>query len=414
MNNGSFPNVPQQRPGSPALDAQAAALHALGLAPQPIAPPGPAGVLTDRVLVHASFDAGCQLLNLLPADVSGLVLRGAQSLSGIRKLRRVGYKGALVQDPEGYIAAAATAEEPFALPKDGLFDVSLNEILQYQIDSGATVAMSPTGYFFSGDADPIKAAGNALMNLGREDVLFNVPLDIAWLTNDNFPQLLAVLKRITLPKVIMLGGQFNPPEKYKAAFANLRRLVAEGGHVAVFRTDLTAFDVMCHGAFAASIGTGGSLRHVIPFGQKPRSKDGKKKEPPDLSPSVLLPELMTFYKGSLLADRLSNAPKPFVCDCASCNGRALSTFIDKTHSEAAHAHGVHVWSSWLTEMRAQRVLSERADWWQERCATAIKQADVVNAEIEQFAAFEPKPPLKAWANLPAWFTAPAPQQSPAP
>lgn len=410
MNNGSFPDVPQQRPGSPALDTQTA-LQALGLAPQPVAPPGPAGVLTDRVLVHASFEAGSQLLDLLPADVSGLVLRGAQSLSGIRKLRRVGYQGALVQDPEGYIAAAATAEEPFALPKDGLFDVSLNEVLQYQIDSGATVAMSPTGYFFAGDADPIKAAGKVLMDLGRQDVLFNVPLDIAWFTNDNFPQLLAVLKRITLPKVIMLGGQFNPPEKYKAAFANLRRLVAEGGHVAVFRTDLTAFDAMCHGAFAASIGTGGSLRHIVPFGRKPQSSKKDKKEPPDLSPSVLLPELMTFYKGSLLADRLSNAPKPFVCDCASCNGRDLGTFIDKTHSEAAHAHGVHIWSAWLTDMRAQRVLSERAEWWQERCANAIKQVDVVNAEIEQFGAFEPKAPLKAWANLPAWFTAPAPQQS---
>jgi hypothetical protein len=413
MNNGFVPDVPQQRPSSPALDVQAA-LHALGRSPQPIAPPGPAGALTDRVLVHASFEAGSRLLDLLPADVSGLVLRGAQSLSGMRKLRRAGYKGALVHDPEGYVTAAATEEDPFALPKDGLFDVSLNEVLQYQIDSGATVAMSPTGYFFSGDATPIKVAGKVLMDLGREDVLFNVPLDIAWFTNDNFPQLLAVMKRIALPKVVMLGGQFNPPEKYKPAFANLRRLVAEGGNVAIFRTDLAAFDAMCHGAFAASIGTGGSLRHIVPFGKHPRAGKKDKKEPPDLSPSVLLPELMTFYKGSLLADRLANAPKRFDCDCASCNGRALSTFIDKTHSEAAHAHGVHTWSPWLAEIRAQRDLLARAEWWQERCAAAIKQVDIVNAEIEQFGAFEPKAPLKAWANLPAWATASAPQQSPTP
>lgn len=404
--NSDIP-VPLQRPGSPVPD-RAGALLALGMSPKPLTPPGSVAALTDRMLVHASFDAGYPLLSLLPADVSGLALRGAKSLTGIRELRRNQYKGVLVHDPEGYSAAAATTDEPFVLPKDhGLFGVSLNDALQAQIDAGATVAMTPTGYFLAGDADPMKVAGDIVTNLGRDDVLFSVPIDIAWLTNDSFPQLLAILSRIPVPKVILLGGQFDPMDKYRAAVANLRRLVAEGGHVAVFRTDLTAFDVMSHGAFATSIGTGGSLRHVVPFGQFPRAS--KKK---DFSPSVLLSDLMTFHKGSLLADRFANAQQPITCACSACNGRGLDTFLAKSDTFAAHAHGVQIWNSWLTDLLSQRVLFERAEWWQRKCASAIDHCDVINAQIEQPGAFKAPRPLKAWAELPAWSPMPAPATAP--
>ncbi|KOV82117.1 hypothetical protein ADL03_25665 [Nocardia sp. NRRL S-836] len=360
------------------------------------------------MLVHASFDVGYQVLGLLPADVSGLALRGAKSLTGIRELRRNQYKGVLVHDPEGYVEAAATADEPFVLPEDdGLFSVSLNDAVQAQLDAGATVAMTPTGYFLPGDADPMKVAGKMVADLDRDDVLFSVPIDVAWLTNDSFPQLVAVLSRIPVPKAILLGGQFDPMDKYRAAVANLRRLVAEGGDVAVFRTDLTAFDVMSHGAFATSIGTGGSLRHVVPLGQFPRAS--KKK---DFSPSVLLPELMTFHKGSLLSERFSNARRPPTCACSACNGRGLDTFLAKSDTPAAHAHGVHIWNSWIADMLGQRVLFERAEWWQSKCASAIDHCDVINAEIEQAGAFKAPRPLKAWAELPAWSPMPAPATAP--
>ena len=155
------------------------------------------------------------------------------------------------------------------------------------------------------------------------------------------------------------------------------------------------------GAFAASIGTGGSLRHVIPFGQKPRAS---KKN--DRSPSVLFAELMSFHKGSLLAQRFANVQSPPVCTCGSCRGRKLDTFLDKPDSLAAHAHGIHIWNEWGAEMRAQRVLGERAEWWKERCQKAVDHCDTVNIEIEQEGAFVPPGPLAAWASLDAWPTTP--------
>jgi hypothetical protein len=39
--------------------------------------------------------------------------------------------------------------------------------------------LTPTGYFRAGDSDALKAAANVVAALGRDDVLFSVPIDIA-------------------------------------------------------------------------------------------------------------------------------------------------------------------------------------------------------------------------------------------
>ncbi|TQM83046.1 hypothetical protein FHX81_5459 [Saccharothrix saharensis] len=376
--------------------ARAQALHALGLQPKPSAPPGPVGALTDRVLVHASWDAGRQLVDLLPTASSGLMLSGAEAATGVKVLSRRGHAGSRLIDPEGYRLAAATTDAPFVLQDgDGLFDMTLDMALDGQRDAGATAAITPTGFLPAGNADPLKKAADLVADLDRDDVILAMPLDIAWFNKEHFPQLLAISRQLVVPKLVFLGGQFDPMGRYKSGVANLRRLVSEAPYIGVARTDLNAFDAMTHGAFVASIGTGGSRRHVVPFGQMPISS--KK----DYSPSVLVPGLMSFYKGSVLAERFANAEPP-KCFCPSCNGRALDTFLSRDHSAAAHAHGVHTWNSWISEMHQQRTLAERADWWQQRSVEAVAYCDVLNVRIEQEGAFEAPGPLKAWAGLPSW------------
>ncbi|MFC6091534.1 hypothetical protein [Saccharothrix lopnurensis] len=406
MTNMSPANLPAPRPPTDETQARAAALHALGLRPAPAAPPGPIGELTDRVLVHTNLDTDRGTLMPLLADVDGLVLSGKKACKAVRELRRSRYQGLLLADPEGYASAAATAEEPFVLPSGGLFGASLSDVLQGQRDAGVTAVMTPTAYFRAGEIGPLKAAAKIVAALDSDDVLFSVPIDVAWLSNDHIDSLIAVLKRLALPKVVLLGGQFDPLKRYKSAVANLRRLVAEAGHVAVFRTDLTAFDVLSHGAFAASIGTGGSRRHVVPFGQFARSS-GKE---PDYSPSVLHPELMSFHKGSLLAERFGNTRPPQTCPCPACAGQGLDRFTDKSDRDAAHAHGIRIWTPWIAEMHRYRVLAERAEWWKRRCADAVAHCGIVNALIEQEGAFNAPNTLKAWSELPAWW-APASSDS---
>ncbi|WP_051385827.1 hypothetical protein [Actinokineospora inagensis] len=396
-------DVPAPRPPTDSTD-----ITALARCPGPVAPGGAVAALTDQVLVHASYEAGARLLPSLPPSAPGLVLGGVMALRGVRKLRDGGYRGILIADPEGYKKAEATPDVPFVLPEgDGLFSVSLDDVLRQQRESGASVAMTPTGYLHVGESEPLKAAVAQVAVLDRDDVLLSVPIDAAWLKDEHFPQLLAILSRTQAPKVVFLGGQGDPVASHKSAVPNLRRLVSEGGHVGVFRTDLTALDAMCHGAFVASIGTGGSHRHIVSPGEPSRARAQ------DPSPSVLYPALMSFHKGSLLAERFANTPPP-TCDCVSCLGRGLDGFLGREDTVAAHAHGVHVWSEWCEEMRSCASLADRTWWWKHRCEVAVEARMAVNELIEIPDAFKVSRPLRAWAQLPPWPSGPRPTRFPVP
>lgn len=398
--------VPEPRPSSEPPDPREVALRELAARAIPKTPPGVVGRLVDQVLVHTSWDAGRNLIADLPDGVGGIVLRGTKNGTGTRALAKARFPGEVVLDSEAHAAAAATVEAPFVLPSDGgLFGLSLDQVLDSQRQAGATVGLTPTGYLRAGDGDPLKAAADVVAKLDRDDFLLGLPLDVAWFNNDNIGLLIAVLKRLDVPKAVFLGGQFDPMDKYKSGVLNLRRLLAEGGDIAVLRTDLTAFDAMTHGAFAASIGTGGSLRHIIPYGERAFSANKD-----DQSPSVLYGDLMTFFKGKTLAERFANDPPP---TCSDCGGRPLDEFTKRSDRTAAHAHGLHTWGGWVDEMKAHTSLAARASWWKDRCAAAVAQCDIVNSQINQEGAFEAPAPLKAWADLPAWLstTSPAPRRS---
>jgi hypothetical protein len=385
----------QPRPSSNETDPRDIALRALADRSRPEAPAGPAWALTDQILVHTSWDAAHKLLDVVQSSkAGGFALHGSKAGDGVKQLKREGFDGVLLIDSESYDEALATEDAPFVLPKDTLYEVTLDEILDGQLTCGATVALTPTGYLLPGDSEALKAAADVVADLGRDDVLFSVPIDIAWLSNDHIDLLIAVLIRLEVPKAIFLGGQFDPLDRYRPAVINMRRLVSEAGHVAVLRTDLNGFDALCHGAFATSIGTGGSSRHIIPFGEQRRSSNNK-----DRSPSVLYPDLMAFFRGSTLAKRFANARAP---ECTACGSRPLDTFLDRKDSTAAHAHGVHTWSDWITGLIGQPTLADRASWWRNRCDTALAEYDVVNDRLDQPDGFKAPKALRAWAELPPW------------
>lgn len=397
------PIVPEPRPSSDKITQRETALQELSRRSAPKTAPGAAFVLTDQILLHTSWDTVRKLLPVLPEHVGGLVLRGAKAAAGIKELRRRGFDRPVVFDPEGYTRDVATENEPFVLTSDdgGLFGLTLEQELQRQRDFGACVALTPTGYIHAGDNDALKAAVERACDIDRDDVLFSAPLDVGWFTSEHIDHLIARLAMLKHPKAVFLGGQFDPMERYQDAVANLRRVVAEAGDIAVLRTDLTGFDAVSHGAFATSIGSGGSLRHMIPFGQIRRSaKDDK-------SPSVLFGELMTFHKGSTLHDRFANDRAP-ICYCRPCQGRALDTFLDKEDAIPAHQHSLCTWAAWIPDLRDQHNLADRATWWRNRCAAAIESADVINGRINQPDAFTAPETLRAWAELPTWPSATRP------
>jgi hypothetical protein len=352
----------------------------------------------------------------LDSDHGGLVLCGKNADRRARELRVQGYDSILIIDQAAYESEAATTDEPFALPEGRLFGDRLDDVLQQQLDCEADVALTPTRYVHAGDALALKGVMRAAQAIERTDVIVTVPVAVSWLRDESLPQLMEVLKRIPHPKALILGGQFNPLDAFAAAPRNLRQLFKELPDLGLWRTDLAAFDCMAYGGLFGAIGAGGSLRHLPPEDEDPQSSNF----PGAHFPSVLVPDLLSFFKADSLATKYANVLAPR-CSCLICYEGLLDRFNrrDGATRASAHAHNAATWNSWLPDLFDHQSLRDRQQWWKNRCAVAVYEHEAESARIQQPGAFKPKKFLRAWASLPvlessnsdlATFTTDAPER----
>jgi hypothetical protein len=338
-----------------------------------------------------------QVPPFLAADRSGMVLCGKGSNAKVDAISRQS-TNPLFSDPAAY-NQVATTDEPFALPKcDGaLFGSDLNAILQGQRQCHATAAITPSRYVQAGDSAAFKALVRHARAIERDDVIIAVPVALPWLTQKQYlPQLIAGLQRIPHPKAIMLGAQKNPFD-VAAATTNFRHLLAETTNVGLWRTDVpSAFDCLAHGGTFAAIGAGGSLRHLIPADEKPDAHN-----PMAHTPAVLLPSMLRYTRGRIIAQKYANTPAPR-CDCPVCDGASLDRF-DSLSGEVraiAHAHNAAVWTGWLSDLFNHTTDTARQQWWRGFCRAAVDAHEQENARLRQKDAFKPSPALKKLATLP--------------
>lgn len=364
--------------------------------------------LRDRMLLQVPPGRVGQVQGHLDPARSGLILCGKGALRSAARLRREeAYSGALLVDPAAYEVSAATEDSPFphAAPDALPFDDPLALSVAEQRAAGVTAPITPTGYIHAEDSDTLKAAVSRIVGLDDPSVIFAIPIDVAWLRDEEpVRQLIACLRLVKGPKAIMLGGQMDPLARYAKAVGHLRRVIEHVPDTALLRTDLAAFGTLAAGAAFTAFGTSSKLRHIVAPGEKAKTGNGGF----PTSPHVLYPELMSFFLGATLAKRFAASPAP-VCSCAACRGtRALDTFTS-LHSPlpaAAAAHNVSVLMDWLRALHALPKGSAREHWWHERCKAAADRHPLVNAAIAQPNAFKVSEQLKRWT-----MAAPAPQAS---
>jgi hypothetical protein len=334
----------------------------------------------------------------LAANRSGLVLCGkdaGKKVAGIWRQSTI----PLLADPAAYVNQAATPDEPFALPESAgtLVGSDLNSVLQGQRERHAAAAITPSRYVYAGDSPAFKALVRHAQAIEREDVIVAVPVALPWLTKTQYlHQLIAGLQRIQHPKALMFGSQNNPFDA-PAAIVNFRLLLAETTNVGLWRADvLAAFDCMAYGGDFAGIGAGGSLRHLVPADERPSSKD-----PRAHTPAVLMPSMLRYSWGRLIADRYANTPAPS-CACLVCQGASLNRF-DSLSGEAratAHAHNAAVWTGWLPDLFDHATDAERRRWWRGFCTAAVDAHELENARLRRKGAFKPPAALTKLATLP--------------
>jgi hypothetical protein len=357
-------------------------------------------LLRDRTLIQVNTARLSYVLPQIDPARSGLVLCGRDVEKKASTLRfEEGYTGPILIDPALYEVSVATESNPFPYEIDtGLFlNDPLRLALNNQREAGVTLPMTPTGYIRAEDSDALKAAVNRVRDLDDPNVIFAVPVDVAWLRDEESTrQLIAYLKTIECPKAIMLGGQMDPLGRYAKAVVHLRLIMGEVPDIALLRSDLAAFGALAAGASFTAFGTGARYRHIVPPNEQTQTS-----KPIIMSPHVLFPELMGFFLGETIAKRFAGANAPS-CFCKACEGtRRLDSFTSNRGGipAAAAAHNIAVLMEWLHSINSIEPGIARQQWWFNQCRKAIDQYDVVNTSIRQLDGFKPHEQLGRWAKI---------------
>jgi hypothetical protein len=372
--------------------------------PTPPVPDGFPSQLADRAFVYTVPEKMPTVLPHVEARWSGIVMAGRRgSVKAVRQLVALGVGFPVLIDPEGYRHHTATVDDPFWLPSDGLFTTTLDAVVSAQLHAGVSAALTPTGYIPAGGTDELKAATSQFAQLGNDMAILMVPLDISLLGGSYFKHTCAILEDFERPVAMVLVCQGNPLDQRKDILPNLRTL-ARRVPLIPLRTDFNGLDLLGQGALFTAIGTGGSLRHAVdPAEQAESFVRG-------VAPSVLWPELLTFYKGSTIAEFFGAqehmAP---TCGCGVCGGRRITRFLRHEHTDEAIAHGVAMWSPLADRLLSAATVRERAETWKSMCMQAVAEYHMVLDSLQRLDGLRLQPSLERWAMLPAWPTsAPAP------
>ncbi|WP_327333100.1 hypothetical protein [Streptomyces anulatus] len=357
-------------------------------------------LLRGRMLIQSRPTLVKKVAGQIAPSLSGLILCGESAARTAQRMRRdEGYSGVLLADPARYESEPATEEAPF--PENEPAGFFMNDPLEVSLSrqraAGVTAPITPTGYIQAEDSDALRAAVRRMVELGDPSVIFAVPVDVAWLRNEESTrQLIGFLQMVRGPKAIMLGGQMDPLARYAKAVSHLRMLIAEVPDAALVRADLAAFGALASGALFTAFGGSSGLRHIVAPGEK--AQTSRKGGGGPTAPHVLHPELMDFYLGDNLADKYGGAPAP-ICECYACEGRSLDIFTSN-HAPLpaqAAAHNIAVLMGWLRDLCAIPAGTERERWWHNRCRSAVDQYPLVNATLRQPGAFKVPEQLNRWA-----------------
>ena len=350
------------------------------------------GTVADRVMIQAGHSDARGVSVMLSGQDSGLVVTGAQALGVAGRIHRDRRSLVLGVDLEVEKSWIAEADKPFHLGEAHLFgEPSLEASLDDQRQAGASFALTPTGHIRPGDSDSLKAAVEQANQLKRDDVILRLPCDASWVTRQYGKQLNAVIGHSRHPVALSLAHEQDPLGRAGAAEL-LWEFAATHRHLILWRTDMAALAHISNGGLAASVGFSPTLRHGVRPG-----KSGFQIDVSDRTPRVLLPDFLSYLRGSRI-ERIYAATPPPRCHCVVCNGKPLDRFDETTGSKfEAQAHGVAVLRQMIASMSRVRP-SERPAWWGRAVTLALQSH--VEATAATRVTITPTRALKAWAKLP--------------
>ena len=256
---------------------------------------------------------------------------------------------------------------------------------------------------------PVRSAGvfvpqkgslrDALAEPLDDDVYRVVSLHHAWLRPDKIAELLSVFGDTAGALSLIFAAPFDPFAA-AGAIASLRHVLrslgAQGRDVELLRCDLTALGFVADGGGRGAIGvTSNARHHPQPLGRKA----GEEYEQRQRTPSVFVPQLLSWQRGSWLhALAPHNGAGLTECPCAGCDGQSLLRFADEWPGQVpesvrsdARAHDVASWRRIADEVLTS---TDPAATWQARVRAAV--------DLQQELAADKKVIVELPASLTAW------------
>lgn len=253
--------------------------------------------------------------------------------------------------------------------------------------------MTDSGYVAEGDGPGLSSILRRAIELG--DVIATLPLSPWWLSpSGGLPALLEHVHEAGVPIAVAMEHPGDPLGVART-LRGMLGLLDVGVPVIQLRCDLSGLGLMCHGAWAAAVGTRTSLRHLYPI---------KKRGGPVRRASVatVVRECLSFIGVDKIARAVQKDPENSLwaaCTCQVCAGRQLDWIAQLTEREqqerAAFGHALEM----LFDLRDHllRTPADRPQSWRAHCDAARCRYDELEA-----AGFDWKrpPALNSWGRIP--------------
>ncbi|MGH3943369.1 MAG: hypothetical protein ACRDTG_33055 [Pseudonocardiaceae bacterium] len=211
--------------------------------------------------------------------------------------------------------------------------------------------------------------------------------------------LLEQVERAGVPVAVALEHQ-RDPLGVRRTLCGLIRLIGVGVPVIQLRCDVSGLGLLCHGAWAAAVGTRSNLRHFYPT-----TKNTGGFAPRQARTATVVKECLSYIDVARIALAVQADPDDSLwlpCECAVCGYRTLdwlSTLPDAAQQRRA-AFG-HAWET-LLDLRDALVAAtsspaDRQASWRAHCENAIARFQGVNGGGASWSA---PPFLRCWRSLP--------------
>lgn len=345
-------------------------------------------VLAGRVLTISGCEGAEAMSHHLSTEYEGLVITGSDRHSKMRRLRSIHADLLLMAEPDSHAQHEATATSLWHLSTDddGLFPApTLEEVLDTQRTSGASIVMLPSGFVDVGDSETLRAMVDAANLIPGTDIALPLYLATGWLRPEHKDFLIAVIGLSKHPVLLAFGSSTNPLDSNRKL--GLHRDIVSATGAFAWRTDLAGLEALALGALGAAIGVSPSSRRFTP----PKNS-GKARRPDDPTPYVLIPGHMHFMKTHAMQEELYvGVPAP-TCSCRECQGKRIDRFGEKD-KDAAGRHNHAVIDVYVQEIRGASP-AERAAVWHGRVRDAVVAHEATGALVGR--------PWKAPDDITAW------------